>query len=629
VYRSTQEYIMPCDERVQETGIFTPSMLFNFEDQEKPKTEARVKEQLKNPNLRDSVDWFTFDPERQNRLETLAEEGYVVKTNKVKEEPMRDGDGLPLMDGLLQGKYYGTPQELDRQQFARMTAKVRQNIQRYRRKREEAMKTARSARGSRPNSRCSVDRDFPSRPSTGMTTARSQASQASRAQTPVRQFKVGDVSKLHPVLLQKLSESWGAVNKAFKFLDVDRSGTIDIDEFEMLFSRFNIELTQEELQESFDVFDPEQTGEIHYDQFNQIVASIIHVKDEGGGFNFESDGFERLNWRKMAALPMLGADVPWNNRWRQQCMDPSTEEEPFICGLLRQEWNENSSPAPHESYKHATRVQRQKSDMCLQEWDGTADRPLIDSIVEGRYYKELDFVNKAKQKQLSPVVKRNLLEAKLGRVVTREEMASLRNSDGIASWSKSKREHYRNRRELRSRGGSGDSRAQSCSPSVGGGPLLGEEAGSDAEAEGTKAGSRPRSSAGVLPVQQLQLDEQRATPSSKRQSAREAPGPTNWVSNAPMNPVALQSRASTAHASARSKKTSRRQSPQDVAIPAVEMLLAAKSKNRRATEQQGSGTEKQAGSDRRAKSLPTPTKSRATTPAVSQRTLNRPNAGPL
>jgi len=321
----------------------------------------------------------------------------------------------PLLASLLKGDYYGekTPVKVVHgKKDAR--DKIRNNILRVRTKRQ-------------PKANPTQDH-FPPRPSTsaGFSTARSELTSSrgavsvdteSHTEPPPPPPKIHGPIKLHPLLTKKLQESWGQVNKAFKFLDQDRSQTIDLDEFEQLFMRFNIELTDEELEEAFRTFDLSNNGVITYQDFNTVVASVIHTVDEGGVGLQMTEGKEETI-RQFDTIPDLAPGVPWNNKWRQETCQPdygkqTKSEIPLIAGILQNDFCNQTSSYVAPAHKPPPPSNKDVN-IYKQEWAADVGKFLMDGVMEGCYYgneQEQGRAARAKPRKCTYIVARNRLKA--------------------------------------------------------------------------------------------------------------------------------------------------------------------------------------------------------------------------
>merc|ERR1712054_341136 len=72
-----------------------------------------------------------------------------------------------------------------------------------------------------------------------------------------------------------------AMARIFKFFDVDGSGELDKEEFEMAMERFGMSLSKKEIDGFFRRYDTDGGGEISFDELVERVCSAGHVT--GGG----------------------------------------------------------------------------------------------------------------------------------------------------------------------------------------------------------------------------------------------------------------------------------------------------------------------------------------------------------
>jgi calcyphosin len=66
------------------------------------------------------------------------------------------------------------------------------------------------------------------------------------------------------------------MQKQFKIMDDNNSGTIDMSEFKKAVKDFRLELNEQEIQQVFSAFDRDGSGEIDYDEFVRGVRGPMN-----------------------------------------------------------------------------------------------------------------------------------------------------------------------------------------------------------------------------------------------------------------------------------------------------------------------------------------------------------------
>ena len=84
------------------------------------------------------------------------------------------------------------------------------------------------------------------------------------------------------ILGQKVAAMFAQVRQAFRSFDLDKSGSISKFEFRRLLSRFCLYLSDSEFDKVYRDFDPDNGGEIEYDEFIGYFGEILAPKETGG-----------------------------------------------------------------------------------------------------------------------------------------------------------------------------------------------------------------------------------------------------------------------------------------------------------------------------------------------------------
>jgi hypothetical protein len=83
------------------------------------------------------------------------------------------------------------------------------------------------------------------------------------------------LAEIHPLFEQKIAIAYKNVRVAWLKIDEDSSGQLDHEEFMALFSKFNLILRPDQRKKLFELFDPNETGQVCYNRFNEVVGQVI------------------------------------------------------------------------------------------------------------------------------------------------------------------------------------------------------------------------------------------------------------------------------------------------------------------------------------------------------------------
>lgn len=84
------------------------------------------------------------------------------------------------------------------------------------------------------------------------------------------------ISKLRSRLASRGARGFLGMQKQFKIMDDNNSGTIDMNEFKKAIRDFKIDLNETEIRQVFQAFDRDGSGEIDYDEFVRGVRGPMN-----------------------------------------------------------------------------------------------------------------------------------------------------------------------------------------------------------------------------------------------------------------------------------------------------------------------------------------------------------------
>eukprot|EP00164_Ancoracysta_twista_P004453 GFYU01006007.1.p1 GENE.GFYU01006007.1~~GFYU01006007.1.p1 ORF type:complete len:406 (-),score=144.66 GFYU01006007.1:561-1778(-) len=123
---------------------------------------------------------------------------------------------------------------------------------------------------------------------------------AGEAQLPTVQAEqeTASIEQVLKALSLKIGDQWANIKDAFRFVDENKNMKISRPEFKFILTKFNLHLTEKQLDVLFNSYDNDGSGEIDYDEFLEAFATYIQAPDEGisgqlhasaGGKDFTTD----------------------------------------------------------------------------------------------------------------------------------------------------------------------------------------------------------------------------------------------------------------------------------------------------------------------------------------------------
>jgi len=103
-----------------------------------------------------------------------------------------------------------------------------------------------------------------------------------KKEKPMEQMGFVSKEQCLKILGQKVAAMFAQVRQAFRSFDLDKSGSISKFEFRRLLSRFCLYLSDSNFDEVYREFDPDNGGEIEYDEFIGYFGEILAPKETGG-----------------------------------------------------------------------------------------------------------------------------------------------------------------------------------------------------------------------------------------------------------------------------------------------------------------------------------------------------------
>jgi Ca2+-binding EF-hand superfamily protein len=82
------------------------------------------------------------------------------------------------------------------------------------------------------------------------------------------------LSEIHPLFEQKISIAYKNVRNAWLKIDEDSSGSLSHEEFMAIFAKFNLILRPQQKAKLFELFDPDGSGHVVYDRFNEVMGQV-------------------------------------------------------------------------------------------------------------------------------------------------------------------------------------------------------------------------------------------------------------------------------------------------------------------------------------------------------------------
>jgi hypothetical protein len=103
-----------------------------------------------------------------------------------------------------------------------------------------------------------------------------QKGQSVYSATPSKAGAEAALTKLRTKLASRGARGFIGMQKQFKIMDDNNSGTIDMGEFKKAVKDFRIDLNDQEIREVFQHFDRDSSGEIDYDEFVRGVRGPMN-----------------------------------------------------------------------------------------------------------------------------------------------------------------------------------------------------------------------------------------------------------------------------------------------------------------------------------------------------------------